>query len=193
MAEFYEIEDAILNQFGLFIKEATKSLTLPDGVKMFLLDRDWPRVTEEYIGIQLTNTKRNGRAYYPEQLDGSGRQIAVNYYEVLLEIMSFRGRPTSRLTQITHSLEHIHLKRKYLSDFGIGVAQVSSVSKADTVLDGVEKELRARMTLVLNIAISDADPILPGIAETLFVNVSTNENEVGLNKIIASTNITLTP
>jgi hypothetical protein len=175
MAEFYNIEDTILNQMGLFIKEATISDETPSGVKMFLLDRDWPRIEEEYVGLQVTNINRTGRSFYPDQLDTQDRQIAINWYEVLLEVMSFRGRPTSRLMQITHSFEHINLKRKHLLDFGIGVSQVSSVAKADTVLDGAEKELRARMTVVLNIGVSDADPIPSVIAEKLFVNVKTTE------------------
>lgn len=173
MNEFDGIEDKILSQVGLFIKEATKSTLTPDGIKVFLLDRDWPRITEEYVGVQVTNIKRNGRAFYETPSDVNGRTIAINWYEVLVEIIGFRGRPTSRLMQLTHALEHQYLKREFLLDKGIGVSQVSSVSKADTVLDGVKKELRARMTLVLNIGVSDADPILPGIAENIFINLRT--------------------
>lgn len=173
MDEFDGIEDKILSQVGLFIKESTKSTLTPDGIKVFLLDRDWPRITEEYIGVQVTNIKRNGRAFYETPSDADGRTVAINWYEVLVEIIGFRGRPNSRLMQLTHALEHQYLKREFLLDKGIGVSQVSSVSKADTVLDGVKKELRARMTLVLNIGVSDADPILPGIAENIFINLRT--------------------
>jgi len=174
---YKKFEDFILTSFGIFSQSVT-------GVtKLFLLDQDWPSTTTDTLGIQILSIDDDGWGF------DNGYDIDNNFqntvgFRVVLELIALRERkdsttsevtatPMSTLWQLNHSLKgNKDSKYKHLYSKGIGFLECTNPTRVDTVLDGVRKERRARMTVFLHCLVKDLDSVVVPPIETVFINAS---------------------
>jgi hypothetical protein len=174
---YKKFEDFILTSFGIFSQSVT-------GVtKLFLLDQDWPSTTTDTLGIQILSIDDDGWGF------DNGYDVDNNFqntvgFRVVLELIALRERkdsttsevtatPMSTLWQLNHSLKgNKDSKYKHLYSKGIGFLECTNPTRVDTVLDGVRKERRARMTVFLHCLVKDLDSVVVPPIETVFINAS---------------------
>lgn len=175
---YKKVEDFILSSFGSFAQATT-------GVsKLFLLDNDWPKISGDYIGMQILTIDDDGWGQDQER-DVNGNLLDTVNFRVVIEIIAIREKleavtnavlatPMSTLWQLNHSLKGDRdSKYKYLYSKDIGFLECTNPTRVDTVLDGISKEKRARMTVFLHCSFKDntiANPINP--IEKVFANAS---------------------
>lgn len=167
ITDYASIEKFLLGQIGLFTKEAT-------GIaKMFLLDSDWPKILDPTIGTQCLTFDDDGWGMEDGYTVDEKMQNTVTF-KVAVEFIAVRGAPLSTLTQLNHALRGFKaLRYKYFNSQNIGFLDCTNPTRADTVLDGLSLERRARMTAFFSLAVQDIDSISTTTIDTIYVNSST--------------------
>lgn len=167
ITDYASIEKFLLNQIGLFTKDAT-------GIgKMFLLDSEWPKILDPAIGTQCLTFDDDGWGMDDGYTTDEKMKNTVTF-KVAVEFIAVRGTPLSTLTQLNHALRGFKaLRYKYFNSQNIGFLDCTNPTRADTVLDGLSFEKRARMTAFFQLAVQDIDPIATTTIDTIYVNSST--------------------
>jgi len=162
--DYAALEQYVLNQIGTFASEST-------GItKLFLLNKDWPKVSDPYLGFQILNYDDDGWAY-DGGYDENGHLINYVGFRIVVEIMAIRGNPLATLAQLNHAFRgYKDLRYKHLYSKGIGFLECTNPSRADTVLDGIETEQRARMTAIFHATVQDIDPTVVNTIDLVVVN-----------------------
>lgn len=168
------IEDTISESLADYIAE------LFPTIGFFLLDEDWPRIDGPYIGMQIIETDRTGFSDY-KGLDGNGLEIHEVGYTNRVELIAFRDlngeKPVNILQRVQHLLHDPALTHKYFTSNNIGILDVSSIVKADVVLDGERKELRARMIIDIHTRVQEISTSDSGVIETVNFTISTDRDD----------------
>lgn len=167
ITDYASIEKFLLNQIGLFTKDAT-------GIgKMFLLDSEWPKILDPAIGTQCLTFDDDGWGMDDGYTTDEKMKNTVTF-KVAVEFIAVRGTPLSTLTQLNHALRGFKaLRYKYFNSQNIGFLDCTNPTRADTVLDGLSFEKRARMTAFFQLAVQDTDPIASTTIDTIYINSST--------------------
>lgn len=167
ITDYASIEKFLLTQIGLFTKDAT-------GIgKMFLLDSEWPKILDPAIGTQCLTFDDDGWGMDDGYTTDEKMKNTVTF-KVAVEFIAVRGTPLSTLTQLNHALRGFKaLRYKYFNSQNIGFLDCTNPTRADTVLDGLSFEKRARMTAFFQLAVQDIDPIATTTIDTIYVNSST--------------------
>lgn len=167
ITDYASIEKFLLTQIGLFTKDAT-------GIgKMFLLDSEWPKILDPAIGTQCLTFDDDGWGMYDGYTVDEKMKNTVTF-KVAVEFIAVRGTPLSTLTQLNHALRGFKdLRYKYFNSQNIGFLDCTNPTRADTVLDGLSLEKRARMTAFFQLAVQDIDLIATSTIDTIYINSST--------------------
>lgn len=167
ITDYASIEKFLLNQIGLFTKDATAI------GKLFLLDSEWPKILDPAIGTQCLTFDDDGWGMDDGYTTDEKMRNTVTF-KVAVEFIAVRGTPLSTLTQLNHALRGFKdLRYKYFNSQNIGFLDCTNPTRADTVLDGLSLEKRARMTAFFQLAVQDIDLIATTTIDTIYVNSST--------------------
>lgn len=166
ITDYASIEKFLLNQIGLFIKDATAI------GKLFLLDSEWPKILDPAIGTQCLTFDDDGWGMDDGYTTDEKMKNTVTF-KVAVEFIAVRGTPLSTLTQLNHALRGFKdLRYKYFNSQNIGFLDCTNPTRADTVLDGLSLEKRARMTAFFQLAVQDTDLIATSTIDTIYINSS---------------------
>lgn len=146
LQQMYAYEDNIFECIANFIHSAT---SLP----IYLKDKPFvaPESNNPYLTIRMiTSNNSNGWGQnYQMQEDGSMQYVIDNTYQI--EIMAYRGRALPTLNYLLgcfYSMQELAYQTLYTK--GISFLSCSNITEANTVLDGNNTRLGARMVATFN-------------------------------------------
>lgn len=155
-ATYTQIEDWEY-AFKMNLAKFLKGLT-GDGTDIFFLDKPWPQSTKPSIGIRIINYAGSGWGSsigYDEHTD---RQYVENNSLPTVELFAIRGNPLSLLEYVRQALYSYHdYKFEMFTMNSIGFLSSTNVTEANTVLDGVQTEYRARLLCNFSLCLRSYD------------------------------------
>lgn len=174
------VEDHILEQIGLFVNDVS-------GLPVFLMDQPWPAQIQPSIGLRVIDYRDSGGWGETPNLVGDYFQAELDL-RVEVEFFARSGRPMANLAMLIQAFRGFkEERRERLYSKGIGFLSVGNAVPANTVFDGDETEMRARMTAVFNVRLKTSDivPTTPieTITGSIFTNVLAAREEYGFNKL----------
>lgn len=162
LINYKAVEDYLLNQLLLFAKDAT-------GItKVFQTDQTWPEVKQPMLGLQVISVEYApwATSEYFEADDTNINTVSGTYVIEIIAVnqpvlnVAQTTTPMSTLMQLNHALYGFNaLRYKHFTSKNIGFLDATSPTRTDSIQDGLNKQQRARMTVFLTMAVSDADPI----------------------------------
>lgn len=168
LPQIYTYENSIFESIATFIKSVTK-------LDVYIKDKPFtaPTSNNPYITIRVITSNNSGgwgqKATIQE--DGSMQYYIDNTYQI--EIMAYRGRPLPTLNYLLgafYSFQELSYKTMYSK--GVSFLSCSNITEANTVLDGAQTRLGARMVATFNTRMLIEDTPTTEIVEVKFTSNS---------------------
>ena len=164
LPQIYAYENSIFENIATFIKSVTK-------LDVYLKDKPTlaPTGDNPYITLRIISSNNSGGwgQDIKIQSDGSMRYYIDNTYQV--EIMAYRGRPLPTLNYLLGAFYSFkELSYSIMYSKGVSFLSCSNVTESNSVLDGSQTRLGARMVATFNTRMIIEDAPTTEIVEVKF-------------------------